>query len=200
MPPLIILFARAPVPGRVKTRLGLPPERAAALHSAFVRDTLEMLLGLGAVELSTDTVTTAWSEYPAARSVQAPGDLGAKLQAAIEGGLARGHNGVLVLGSDSPTLPPEHVRALLDSTEDVALGPTEDGGYYGICCRRARAGMFASVEWSSAETLETTVDALTRAGLAVEIGPRWYDIDEPRDLERLRRDPGLRVYARAALG
>lgn len=199
MPPLVIVFARAPRPGRVKTRLSLPPERAVLLHTAFVRDTLEMLSGFPAVELSTDEDTPAWDEYPVVRSVQGAGGLGEKLQAAIEGGLARGHCPVLILGSDSPTLPAGHVQALLDSTEDAALGPTEDGGYYAISCRRAVPSMLAGVNWSSPRTLETTVDALTRAGLAVELGPRWFDIDEPADLDRLKLDPHLRRHTRTAL-
>jgi rSAM/selenodomain-associated transferase 1 len=184
----IILFAKAPVRGRVKTRLQVSAERALALHDAFVRDTLEMLAAFPDVELSTDAATDAWSEYGLARSVQAPGDLGAKLYAAIAGALADGYRRVLVLGSDSPTLPAAHVSALLDSAADVALGPTEDGGYYGICCRRAAGGMFDGVEWSSARTLATTMCALEKAGLTVELGPAWYDVDLPADLERLARE------------
>ena len=199
MQPRLIVFARAPRPGQVKTRLQLAPERAARLHAAFVADTLEMLAGFDGVELSTDVETDAWSEYRVARSVQAPGDLGARLYAAIAGALAGGACPVLILGSDSPTLPAAHVRALLDSAADVALGPTEDGGYYAISCRRARPEMFAGVEWSSPRTLTTTVAALTAAGLAVELGSCWYDIDEPSDLSRLRRIESLPRHTRHAL-
>lgn len=198
MHPRIILFARAPRPGHVKTRLGLPPARAAELHEAFVRDTLEMLREFPNVELSTDAATDAWSEYTAARSVQVAGELGAKLSAAIEGALSE-HPKVLILGSDSPTLPADHLRVLLATTEGAALGPTEDGGFYAICCRRSVPGMFDGVQWSTADTFASTVDALTRSGLTVEVGPRWYDVDEPADLERLRRDPNLRVHTRAVL-
>jgi len=199
MEPLIILFARAPLPGRVKTRLGLQPEVAAELHHAFVSDTLEMLAPFPAVELSTDQPTEAWNGYAVARSVQCPGDLGAKLYAAISSGLERGYAPVLILGSDSPTLPASHIQALLASTEPAAIGPTDDGGYYAISCRLSAPAMFSGVAWSSPETLAMTVEAITRVGLAVEIGPRWYDVDEPADLERLSSDPRLPRHSRKAL-
>ena len=84
----MILFAKAPVPGRVKTRLGVDPERAAALHSAFVRGTLETLQCCAAeldVELSTDDPTDAWSEFSGPRSVQVSGNLGGRIFAALDG-------------------------------------------------------------------------------------------------------------------
>jgi uncharacterized protein len=194
----IIVFARAPVPGRVKTRLQLDPAAAARLHDAFVRDTLEMLAPFPDVELSTDAATHAWDEYAVARSLQSPGDLGARLYAALEGALGRGCRCALVLGSDSPSLPPGHIRALLSSAADVAIGPTEDGGFYAIACRRIVPGMFQGVEWSSARTLEYTVRTLTAAGLSVALGPPWFDIDEPGDLHKLAQSPGAARHSRAA--
>jgi len=193
----IVVFARAPIPGRVKTRLRLDPGTAARLHEAFVRDTLEMLAPFPDVELSTDADTDAWKEYPVARSLQCPGDLGGRLCAAIEGALRSGCRRVLILGSDSPTLPERHVRALLESTAEIAIGPTDDGGFYGIASSRAVPGMFQGVEWSSARTLESTLRALAAAGLRVELGPRWFDIDEPADLERLARSPDPAPHSRA---
>ena len=193
----IVVFARAPIPGQVKTRLQLDPAAAARLHEAFVRDTLEMLATFPDVELSTDIATEAWKEYPIARSLQCPGDLGARLYAAIDGALRGGCRRVLILGSDSPSLPARHVRSLLDSAAEVALGPTDDGGFYGIASSRAVPGMFHGVEWSSPRTLESTVRALTAAGLRVKLGPRWFDIDEPADLERLERSAEPAPHSRA---
>jgi len=198
--PRIIVFAKAPVPGNVKTRLGLDPARAAALHRAFVSDTLEMLAPFANVELSTDIETGAWSEYPVARSLQAPGDLGAKLGAAIERALTDGHRPVLILGSDSPTLPPDHVQSLLGSWADIALGPAEDGGFYAISCRHSMAGMFREVVWSTPRTLATVVSALSAAGLSVEIGPAWFDVDVPADLERLALAPRVPRHTRSVCG
>lgn len=188
MLPLVILFAKAPVPGRVKTRLGLDPERAAALHSAFVRRTLETLQSCAAeldIELSTDDPTDAWNEFSAPRSVQVSGSLGERIFAALDCGLSAGRRKVMVLGSDSPDLPPAHIRALLASRADVAIGPTEDGGFYAIACSRIDPAMFDGVRWSTSSALDDTAAASRRSGLTVEIGPAWFDIDRPEDLARL---------------
>jgi uncharacterized protein len=196
----IIVFAKAPVPGRVKTRLDLDPAHAAALHTAFVRDTLETVAGLGDLELCTDIETGAWDECGAARSLQCEGSLGERLYTALAGALGGGYRQAMILGSDSPTLPAAYPEALLAAAADVALGPTEDGGYYAIACRRVAPGMFDGVEWSTSRTRAMTMEAATRAGLTVELGPEWYDIDEPRDLDRLAATPGLPRHTLGMLG
>jgi uncharacterized protein len=188
LPPLIVLFAKAPVPGRVKTRLGLHPRRAAHLHSLFVRETLVMLESMrddADVELSTDEPTEAWREFPVARSVQSPGQLGERIYAALEPALAAGRPKALILGSDSPGLPAAHIRALLASSADVSLGPVDDGGFYAIACGKTAPAMFEGVRWSTASTLSDTVRALANCGLSVELGPAWFDVDRPEDLMRL---------------
>jgi rSAM/selenodomain-associated transferase 1 len=186
--PLVILFAKAPVPGRVKTRLGLDPERAAALHSWFVRQTLEMLERCAGVEveLSTDEPTVAWPEFSGRRTVQTSGNLGMRIYAGLRGALAAGRGKALVVGSDSPGLPPSHIHALLASRADVAFGPAEDGGFYAIACSRTDPAMFDAVHWSTSSALEDTVQASRNCGLTVELGPSWFDVDRPEDLARLR--------------
>jgi uncharacterized protein len=188
VPPLIVLFAKAPTPGRVKTRLGLEPRRAAELHSSFVRETLVMLESLRGdadVELSTDEPTEAWREFPVVRTVQGPGQLGERIYTALEQALAAGRPKALILGSDSPGLPAAHIRALLASSADVSLGPVDDGGFYAIACARTAPAMFEGVRWSTEATLSDTVRALVDCGLSVELGPAWFDVDRPEDLTRL---------------
>lgn len=194
--PLIILFAKAPLPGRVKTRLLplLSPDQAAGLHRAMVRDALEMLQGLqhlADIELHTDLPTEEWSEFPFPRRLQPDGGLGQRLWATMARALGEGHAAVLILGSDSPGLPPSHVAGLLNSAADVKLGPTEDGGFYGIFARRVVHGMFDGVRWSTDQTLSDTRSALEQRGLSVEAGENWFDVDEPSDL--LRVSGGLKV-------
>ena len=185
---MIVLFAKAPAPGRVKTRLGVDSKCAVELHSRFVRQTLLMLQSLrgeAAVELSTDEPTEAWPEFEVPRSIQKPGGLGERIYCALEMALAAGRPKALILGSDSPGLPAAHVRALLASTAEVCLGPVGDGGYYAIACGRIAPAMFRGVRWSTGDTLSDTITALKACGLGVELGPAWFDVDRPEDLTRL---------------
>ena len=97
------------------------------------------------LELSLDVSCAAWAEFSIRRTVQCDGDLGLRLYSALNRGLAAGHSKVVVLGSDSPTLPVDHIRWLLRCDADVALGPTLDGGYYGIACQKINPTMFDGV-------------------------------------------------------
>lgn len=194
--PLLILFAKAPIAGRAKTRLCPPltPVEAADLHSALVMDTGNMLRTLGSsvdVELSTDVPTEAWPGLALPRSIQIEGDLGSRLFHVLEQGLSAGRAMVMVLGSDSPGLPPAHVKELLRSTADVTLGPTPDGGFFAIACRAARGEMFAGVRWSSESTLADVVRQASSCGLTIALGPSWFDVDVEADVLRLLDIPDL---------
>src|ERR1700694_4556493 len=122
MRPAIILFAKAPVAGQVKTRLeaALGAEATVELHNAFVLDMLDKLLtlrGVAGVELHTDIETDAWQRPDVAFRTQISGDLGSRMLHALGGKWA------CIVGSDAPTLPVSHIQALIDSSADVALGP-----------------------------------------------------------------------------
>lgn len=190
--PVIILFAKAPVPGRVKTRLQpfLSAGQASALHEAMVRDaleTLDKLSEIAEIELHTDVPAESWPEFPNVRRLQPTGDLGWRLQETLRRALDSGRPRALILGSDSPGLSAGQVGSLLVSAADVKIGPTLDGGFYGISASRTTPSMFDRVQWSTASTLADTLNALKTSGLSVEIGESWYDIDEPRDLLKLSK-------------
>jgi uncharacterized protein len=195
MRPAIILFAKAPVAGRVKTRLEavLGAQATVELHTAFVLDMLDKLSTLRCVadiELHTDTETDAWRRPEVTFRTQISGDLGSRMLHALGG------RWTCIVGSDAPTLPVSHIEALLASSADVALGPCEDGGYYAINCRRTHPEMFRGVEWSSPRALEQTEESARRCGLSVERGPGWYDVDRPKDLRRLRLEGNLPKFTR----
>lgn len=217
--PRIALFAKAPQPGRVKTRLaaGLPgplPHAqlwAARFHQHFVSSFLSRLAATPFVdradwELHLDIWTDVFPSWPVTRRRQVSGGLGEKMLAAFEGrsepigedlscrvgegaGAALGSERVqVILGTDAPTLPVGHIEDLLAGSADVALGPAEDGGYWGIRAWRTHPAMFANVRWSSPQALADTRAACEACGLTVEMGLPWYDIDTAEDLERLRRE------------
>jgi hypothetical protein len=204
MRPVILLYAKAPLPGRVKTRLAasLGADRAAKLHEAFVRDVFDMLAshaGAADVELHTDIPTDAWAGLPVPMGLQSPGDLGQRMYSTLDTALCAGRPQAIIVGSDVPTLPAEHIRSLLGSAADVALGPCRDGGFYAIACRRVHPHMFREVHWSEREALEETLRACRACGLTVETSPEWYDVDTPEDLSKLLAGGPLPKHTRAWL-
>lgn len=192
----VILFAKAPVPGRVKTRLVPPlsPELAARLHIAFVSDLLQRFSKLAhwSLELHTDIPTDAWREFIVSRQIQSDGDLGKKMLSALR-------PGATIVGTDAPTVPVEHLEKLPHVDADIVLGPAEDGGYYAIYARRVHPLMFADVDWSRRDTLAQTQRALERCGLTFACGPMWWDVDEPADLARLAACTDLPPHTAALL-
>ena len=195
-----ILFARTPLPGRVKSRLQpqLTPEQALRLHVAATLDTADFLDGAFPGEASIAR-WIFWSEPPAPDSrrlglplsfvcaIQQGKDLGERMADAFARAFASGARRVVIVGSDSPHLPasrlPQSLAALDD--HDCVLGPAEDGGYYLIGCRRFDSGLFHGVEWGSSQVLEQTRANAARLGYLVSVLESCYDLDEWRDVERL---------------
>jgi rSAM/selenodomain-associated transferase 1 len=197
---VVIVFAKAPVAGVVKTRLipRVGVDLACRLHEAFVQDTLGSLSEYE-FELHTDVPAPGWQTPHRVSKIQITGDLGHRMYHALETALSEAHTTAMILGSDSPTLPVAYIRDILANPADVCLGPAVDGGFYAISCRKVAATMFDGVTWSAPETRAQTVEAVQAAGLAVDLGPEWYDVDCGDDLDRLARDPGLREASREVL-
>jgi hypothetical protein len=197
---LIVLFGKAPISGRVKTRLAKEYGDAVALglHQAFVVDAAARASSRWPIELHTDVDSDAWPTLTCPRRLQRPGDLGVRLHAALEEALARGWERVAILGTDAPDLPAAHIVRLFDRDADVCLGPAEDGGFWGVACRRVAAAMFEGVPWSSPRTLAATVAACRASGLSVALAQWWADVDEPADLVRLAASPSLEPHGATA--
>jgi len=184
----LAVFAKAPVPGQVKTRLRptLTAEQAARLAAAFVRDTLRKAARLGppvTVYFAGDRALLDPLAPPLVRwADQGGGDLGARL--------ARVPAPCLILGADSPHLPLSLLRAALAAVpdHDVVLGPAEDGGYFLLGLRAPQSALFDGIAWSTGEVLAQTLAKSAALGLSVHQTPPWYDLDTPADLRRLARD------------
>jgi hypothetical protein len=193
----LAVFVRPPTAGKVKTRLaGLFGDRGAAeLYHAFVEDTLRLC---SRVRAAGRVDVTLWSDGPEdeivsdwARRLDVPtrlqpeGDLGVKLGAAFDEGLRR-YERVVIIGSDTPTLPIGLIVAALDSLENapIVLGPANDGGYYAIGASHSVRPSFERVRWSTPDALQDTMTANVDRNVAI-LAP-WYDIDEPEDLGILR--------------
>jgi rSAM/selenodomain-associated transferase 1 len=183
---MLIVFAKAPVPGRVKTRLIplLGAEGAARFHESMVGSLLRSLRQV-AVELHTDCLTSAWPFFHGVRRLQAEGDLGVRMLHALKTALAQGHTRVTLLGSDCPEVGWRALRRVVNSPADVSLGAASDGGFWAISARQVHSGMFEGVAWSTSSTLLQTLRSCRRCGLSASAGPLLSDVDEPRDFARL---------------
>ena len=182
----IALFARAPVPGRAKSRLGqaIGAERAAELAQSFVLDTLARCAEVGglAPELHVDAEHPFFLSLGVPVVLQVEGDLGARMDHALG-------RAAMVLGTDAPTLPARTLQDALEADTDVVLTPVADGGYVLVRARPFFAGH--PIRWSSRHAL---ADTLRAAGSrSVRLTRPHYDVDELADLRllatHLRLDP-----------
>ncbi len=208
----IAVMAKAPRPGKVKTRLqpALTPEAAMALSAAFLRDITENLR-LAAREAPID----GWIAYAPAglemlfngmlaqgtRLVLADGEIdtppgvqgfGRSLLHATRALFERRYDSVCLLNSDSPTLPTallvRAAQALAAPGDRVVLGPAEDGGYYTIGMKAEHAELFADIAWSTETVAAQTRERAASLGLKLVELDTWYDVDDNAALQRLLRD------------
>lgn len=198
--PVVIIMVKAPRPGAVKTRLTptLPPDRAASLAAAFAQDVVanaRLVCGrvLVAYAPADGAATLAPLLPDAALWVEQQGaDLGARMDNAMAYAEAQGFAPLVVIGTDSPTLPQSYLQrafdALVSGDADMTIGPTDDGGYYLIGTRRHIPGLFSGVTWSTPSACAQTVANAQRLGLrSLSLLP-WYDIDTFDDLVRLQNE------------
>ena len=195
----LVVFARAPYLGRVKTRLTPPltQQQALDLHRALVEDTLERIARfrrpglehwLYLSEPSSPEqldVAPAWSS-----AIQAGDDLGARMEGAFRQAYEDGRDRIVIVGSDSPTLPLDYLEQAYEAlaTQDVVLGPAEDGGYYLVGSSRFIPELLRGITWGSSRVLEQSTAALSRAGRSFHLLPSWYDVDTAEDLSRLQKE------------
>ena len=114
---------------------------------------------------------------------QTDGDLGERMSAFVEDQTNAGARSVVLVGTDSPTLPVEYVERAFTELEraDVVLGPATDGGYYLVGCGRRRPALFDGVTWGGGRVLAETVAALADPQWRLAVLPPWYDVDTPAD-------------------
>ncbi|MCX8070900.1 MAG: TIGR04282 family arsenosugar biosynthesis glycosyltransferase [Candidatus Binatia bacterium] len=196
MPCRIVIFAKAPMPGKLKTRLipVLGPAGAARLAHWMLIHTVRQALAarLGAVELcvAPSPSDPAWSDAlprTLAATVswedQGTGNLGDKLARAAARVTSAGQVALLV-GSDCPALTALHLRqaARLMIGRDAVLVPSCDGGYVLLGLQRTHPSVFADIAWSTPSVAKETRARLTALGWRWVELPPLPDIDEPKNL------------------
>jgi rSAM/selenodomain-associated transferase 1 len=196
----LLVFARAPVPGRCKTRLipAIGPRRAARVQRELLEKSLELTVasGLAQVELwcapncSHPAFSRMRSDYGASLHRQAHGDLGRRMSEALRRALRRARYAVLI-GTDCPALTSRDLRTALDALKngaDFVFQPAEDGGYVLVGARRVEPRLFRNIRWSSSQVMPATRRRLARVRASAAELPRLWDVDEPADLRRALRE------------
>lgn len=186
----LAIFARAPVTGQVKSRLSpaLPPPLAARLYGALLADAFAAATAARVDErwvYWADSAGEVPARFLAAR--QRGADLGDRLHEAFATLAREATDRVLVIGSDTPPLTPAHLdQAFAElETHDVVIGPTVDGGYWGIGLRAPAPSLFEDIPWSTREVLTRTLVRAHGAGLRVATVATLEDLDTPNDLALL---------------
>lgn len=207
----LLLFARRPRLGKVKTRLCPPlePEQALALYRGFLTDQLNLLRRCAA-----DYRVEVWWDGPPdepslrglnlariAQREQPDGDLGQRLAYAF----GERDMPAVAIGADSPTLGRgaiDRAFAALSELRPVVLMPAIDGGYVLLGLWRLHTEVFQEIPWGGANVAEATLKQAARHGLRVEVLPHGYDVDDDAGLRRLEADlshPEIAARAPATL-
>jgi rSAM/selenodomain-associated transferase 1 len=197
----LAVMAKAPRPGKVKTRLSPPLtlDQTAALNIQFLRDTTENLASIpGSAGLISytpigDEALFAGLLPDTFALVPQRGDtFGERLFLAAEDILAIGYGSVCLIDSDSPTVPAsayaQAVEALAAPGNRIVLGPSHDGGYYLIGMKHPYPEPFERISWSTAAVFEETLARCNEADLEVVTLPVWYDVDDAQTLDLLEAE------------
>lgn len=193
------VFVKAPVAGRVKTRLAaeLGLRQAARLYRQLGRTVVANCVG------PTRYRTVVWFAPRRGRAAvrswlgdlavdaflpQQGADLGARLAAAFDGHFQTGAARVTIIGSDCPDVAGGVVSEAFAALQraDAVIGPTLDGGYYLIALKKPAPDLFDEVAWSTPRVLETTLSRARKLGLKIAMLPRLRDVDTARDARALR--------------
>lgn len=194
----LVVFAKAPQAGLVKTRLmpALGAQGAADLARRMLQHTLQQAMAaqVGPVELcmSPGPDDAAWAgvEIPAAvlRTSQGDGDLGQRMARAVERVTASGQS-ILLMGTDCPALNAARIAGAAQALahHDAALVPVADGGYVLVGLHAPCPAIFADMAWSTPSVAAVTLQRMVMLGQRVWVGPTLHDIDEPADLVHVPR-------------
>ena len=190
----VCVFAKPPRPGAVKTRLAsvVGDNGAAALARAFLLDTWSTatrVSGVAVVLAATEVDAPEWRSLDAAEVwPQGAGTLGDRLERVLRRAL-QAHSFAIAIGTDIPGMPLSRLDDACEAlrTADAVLGPADDGGFYLIGVSTCPDGLLDTVPWSASDTCARTLERLRQHHLTTTVIDPWFDVDEPADLDALRR-------------
>ncbi len=192
------MFAKYWQPHRVKTRLGreIGFELASQLYLKFLETLLVRLCSVGDERTLVITPASRLRDFqqlcdakPWRLAAQSEGDLGVRMSDFFEHQLASVAGRVVLIGSDSPTIPIRVVEQAFADLEnhDLVVGPSHDGGYYLLGMKSPLPALFSGIGWSTNRVLQQTLDRVSEAypRLSVQLLEPWYDVDSLEDVRRL---------------
>jgi rSAM/selenodomain-associated transferase 1 len=196
----LIAFVKAPIPGQVKTRLipFLSAQTAAELYKAFLLDLSRQIRST-----QCDIKAVAYTPSDSGSEAQikellggdfeffpqsGAEDLGQRLKEAAKWGFERQVERLLLVGSDSPTLPNAYIHQAFKALEnsEVVIGPSFDGGYYLVGLSKQVDEMFEGICWSTSQVLTQSLQKVEKLKLKLFLLPPWYDVDQPEKLVFLK--------------
>ena len=191
----LVIMAKAPKPGRVKTRLAqhLPPSAITALYRCLLDDTIVLARSLGAVHVAIMCPGADVNELVSVVDdhVQLVAQKGDGLAAGLTSVFAQFANGsgqrIIAFNSDSPHLPPSILEAAFEilTSHDVVVGPTHDGGYYLVGAKAIHPALFEGDGMGTVNALDRLLSRARDLQLSVGFTPPFYDIDVANDLIQL---------------
>jgi len=194
----LLTFVKAPVPGTVKTRLqaDMGADRTVEIYKAFIRETLfrcSRLRGidrfLGCAPSKDHSFLKEMSEtYAMTTFNQRGSDLGKKIVNAFRDFFKKGYSDVVLIGSDSPTIPADYIKQAFEvlKQKDFVIGPCCDGGMYLVGGRKTiESGVFKNIPWDTAEVLNLMLVNLFSYNIRFSMLPFWYDVDTQDDMKFL---------------
>jgi uncharacterized protein len=200
----LAVMAKAPRPGKVKTRLSPPLslQQSAALNVCFLRDTTQNIAEVSATTNASGIISyTPVGDESFFEGLLPEGfalipqrgeGFGERLLAAAEDILACGFGAVCLIDSDSPTVPSSAFRLAVETLnppgDRIAIGGSSDGGYYLIGLKRPHPEPFANISWSTSTVYTETTSAIGATGIELVELPLWYDVDDGGTLDLLREE------------
>jgi len=191
----LVIMAKAPKPGLVKTRLSLslPVEAVTELYCCLLNDTIALARSLEMVDIAIVCPASDVEELtklaPSASDVvgQEGQGLAAGLSSAFAHFAAVDHNRVVAFNSDSPHLPSSILEGAFEALagHDVVVGPTHDGGYYLVGAKASHAGLFDGDSMGTKSALDALLARARALRLSICFTDPFYDIDVAGDLTRL---------------
>lgn len=193
----LIIFAKEPEIGRVKTRLSKYLSKAQCLniYKAFLKDTIALsgkincdckVLAYESNGKSPEYLKKAAKDFLFYR--QTGKDLGEKMHNAFKFANKNNMQKTVIIGSDSPDLPSQYIKDAFArlNKKDVVIGPSSDGGYYLIGLNKPCLGLFKNIKWSKADVLEKSIEKSRKLNMKLSVLKTWYDVDEPETLRKLK--------------